>query len=116
MIPAQCAWRRELAIALANIGLHAYTPTATARVRKDIIAQLGLRDAAELVGSFDRPNLVYRVLARSSLKAQILDVLERHRGQAGIIYCTSRKEVKRWRSGCRHRLAGAPVSRRTGRR
>ena len=77
-----------------SISLHAYTATATARVRKDIIAQLGLRDATELVGSFDRPNLVYRVLARSSLKAQILDVLERHRGQAGIIYCTSRKEVE----------------------
>ena len=68
------------------ISLHAYTATATARVRKDIVAQLGLRDASELVGSFDRPNLVYRVLARSSLKTQILDVLERHRGQAGIIY------------------------------
>jgi ATP-dependent DNA helicase RecQ len=77
-----------------DVGLHAYTATATARVRKDIIAQLGLRDATELVGSFDRPNLVYRVLARSSLKAQILDALERHRGQAGIIYCTSRKEVE----------------------
>ena len=75
------------------IGLHAYTATATARVRRDIVAQLGLRNATELVGSFDRPNLVYRVLARSSLKAQILDVLERHRGQAGIVYCSSRKEV-----------------------
>ena len=77
-----------------QVSLHGYTATATARVRKDIIAQLGLRDAAELVGSFDRPNLIYRVLARSSLKTQILDVLERHRGQAGIIYCTSRKEVE----------------------
>jgi ATP-dependent DNA helicase RecQ len=77
-----------------SLSLHAYTATATARVRKDIIAQLGLRDATELVGSFDRPNLVYRVLARSSLKTQILDVLERHRGQAGIIYCTSRREVE----------------------
>jgi ATP-dependent DNA helicase RecQ len=76
-----------------TVSMHAYTATATGRVRKDIIAQLGLRDAAELVGSFDRPNLVYRVLARATLKAQILDVLERHRGQAGIIYCTSRKEV-----------------------
>ncbi len=76
-----------------SVSMHAYTATATARVRKDIVAQLGLRDAAELVGSFDRPNLVYRVLARSTLKAQILEVLERHRGQAGIIYCTSRKEV-----------------------
>ena len=77
-----------------SVSLHGYTATATARVRKDIIAQLGLRDAAELVGSFDRPNLVYRVLARSSLKTQILDVLERHRGQAGIVYCTSRREVE----------------------
>ena len=75
------------------VSMHAYTATATTRVRKDIMAQLGLRDATELVGSFDRPNLVYRVLARATLKAQILDVLERHRGQAGIIYCTSRKDV-----------------------
>jgi ATP-dependent DNA helicase RecQ len=67
------------------IGLHAYTATATARVRRDIVAQLGLQNATELVGSFDRPNLVYRVLARSALKAQILEVLERHRGQAGIV-------------------------------
>jgi ATP-dependent DNA helicase RecQ len=75
------------------IGLHAYTATATARVRRDIVTQLGLRNATELVGSFDRPNLIYRVLARSALKTQILEVLERHRGQAGIIYCSSRKEV-----------------------
>jgi ATP-dependent DNA helicase RecQ len=77
-----------------EVSLHAYTATATARVRRDIVVQLGLRNAAELVGSFDRPNLIYRVLARSSLKAQILEVLERHRGQAGIIYCPSRKEVE----------------------
>ena len=75
------------------LSLHAYTATATARVRRDIVSQLGLRDVTELVGSFDRPNLVYRVLARSALKSQILEVLERHRGQAGIIYCSSRKEV-----------------------
>ena len=56
-------------------------------------AQLGLVKPLELVGSFDRPNLVYRVLARSNLKRQLLDVLARHRGQAGIIYCTSRREV-----------------------
>ena len=76
-----------------DISLHAYTATATSRVRRDIVTQLGLRDAVELVGSFDRPNLVYRVLARSSIKQQILEVLERHRGQAGIIYCSSRREV-----------------------
>ncbi len=77
-----------------DISLHAYTATATSRVRQDIVLQLGLRGAVELVGSFDRPNLIYRVLARSSLKSQILEVLERHRGEAGIIYCTSRREVE----------------------
>ncbi len=76
-----------------NISLHAYTATATARVRHDIASQLGLIHPVELVGSFDRPNLIYRVLARSNLKQQITGVLSRHRGQAGIIYCTSRREV-----------------------
>ena len=76
-----------------GVNLHAFTATATARVRRDIAAQLGLIDHTELVGSFDRPNLLYRVLARANLKRQLLDILARHRGQAGIIYCTSRREV-----------------------
>ena len=78
---------------LPDAGMHAFTATATARVRRDIVSQLGLRGTLELVGSFDRPNLVYRVLPRANLKRQILDVLSRHRGQAGIIYCLSRREV-----------------------
>jgi ATP-dependent DNA helicase RecQ len=73
--------------------LHAFTATATSRVRRDVRTQLALRNPLELVGSFDRPNLVYRVVPRAGLKRQVLDVLERHRGQAGIIYCTSRREV-----------------------
>jgi ATP-dependent DNA helicase RecQ len=77
----------------ADLSLHAYTATATARVRRDIATQLGLRDPIELVGSFDRPNLVYRVLARSDLKRQLTEILSRHRQQAGIIYCMSRREV-----------------------
>ena len=78
---------------LPGIAVHAYTATATARVRRDIAAQLALRDPIELVGSFDRPNLVYRVLARATLKQQLLDIVERHQGEAGIIYCSSRREV-----------------------
>ncbi len=78
---------------LSGISLHAYTATATARVRRDIATQLGLREPAELVGSFDRPNLIYRVLARTNVKKLIQDVLTRHRDEAGIIYCTSRREV-----------------------
>jgi ATP-dependent DNA helicase RecQ len=78
---------------LPGVSVHAYTATATARVRRDIATQLALNDPIELVGSFDRPNLLYRVLPRAVLKKQLQDVLERHRGEAGIIYCTSRKEV-----------------------
>jgi ATP-dependent DNA helicase RecQ len=76
-----------------GVSLHGYTATATDRVRRDIVTQLGLRDAVQLTGSFDRPNLVYRVLARSVLKKQLQDILARHHGQAGIIYCQSRREV-----------------------
>jgi len=79
---------------LPGISIQAYTATATARVRGDIASQLGLRDPLELVGSFDRPNLLYRVLPRASLKRQLLDLLARHRGEAGIIYCISRREVE----------------------
>jgi ATP-dependent DNA helicase RecQ len=78
---------------LPGISVHAYTATATARVRRDIAAQLALRDPIELVGAFDRPNLIYRVLPRAVLKQQLLEVIERHTGEAGIVYCSSRREV-----------------------
>ncbi|NOT45282.1 MAG: DNA helicase RecQ [Acidobacteria bacterium] len=78
---------------LPGVSLHAFTATATAQVRRDIATQLGLREPLELVGAFDRPNLLYRVLPRAVLKRQILDVLARHRREAGIVYCTSRREV-----------------------
>ena len=78
---------------LPGVSLHAYTATATARVRRDIAVQLGLENPLELVGGFDRPNLLYRVAPRAVLKKQLLDIVGRHRGEAGIIYCTSRKEV-----------------------
>ena len=76
-----------------GVSLHAFTATATHRVRRDILEQLALRAPRVLVGSFDRPNLTYRVLPRSVLKTQILAVLRRHAGEAGIIYCLSRREV-----------------------
>src|SRR5260370_9419387 len=67
--------------------VHGYTATATEQVRRDIIAQLGLRDPAVLVGNFDRPNLTYRVLARHEDLKQVLEVLDRHRAEAGTAYC-----------------------------
>ena len=75
--------------------VHAFTATATARVREDIARQLRLRDPVELVGTFDRPNLIYRVLPRSSFSKQLDEVLDRHRGEAMIIYCVSRQDTKK---------------------
>jgi ATP-dependent DNA helicase RecQ len=76
-----------------GVSFHAFTATATSRVRRDIAAQLHLKECVELVGSFDRPNLFYRVVPRAGLKKQLQDVLARQRGNAGIVYCTSRREV-----------------------
>jgi ATP-dependent DNA helicase RecQ len=62
-------------------------------VRRDICTQLGLTDPLVLVGNFDRPNLTYRVLPKLDLTKQIREVLDRHPGEAGIIYCIRRKDV-----------------------
>jgi ATP-dependent DNA helicase RecQ len=75
--------------------IHAFTATATPRVRDDIARQLSLRDPATLIGTFDRPNLVYRVVPRADRAAQVLKILGRHRGEASIVYCISRKETER---------------------
>ena len=74
--------------------VHAYTATATPRVREDIIAQLKLENPIELVGTFDRPNLIYRILPRVDVQAQVIDVVRRHAGEAVIVYCISRKDTE----------------------
>jgi ATP-dependent DNA helicase RecQ len=75
-------------------GLHAYTATATDQVRQDIIHQLGLQNPAVLVGSFDRPNLRYKVLRRSDATTQLTQIMDRHPNESGIIYCISRRNVE----------------------
>jgi ATP-dependent DNA helicase RecQ len=85
---------------------HAFTATATERVRNDIVDELRLRAPLVLVGSFDRPNLIYRVLRRGNLHSQLQQILNRHEDEAGIVYCTSRKEVEalaEWLQGEGHR-------------
>lgn len=79
--------------AFPSLAIHAYTATATEQVRNDIIEQLRLKDPKVLVGSFDRPNLVYKVQRRSNLIKQICSVLDRHEGESGVIYCIRRKDV-----------------------
>ena len=76
-----------------NVTIGTYTATATEHVRQDIAVQLGLKDPAVLVGSFDRPNLIYRVQPRSRVAQQVCEVLDRHRGESGIVYCIRRRDV-----------------------
>ncbi len=86
----QLAGLRE---AFPGVSLHAFTATATPRVQRDICEQLHLKQPAMLVGSFDRPNLTYRVLPRVQFRQQLKTILGRHDGEAGIVYCLSRREV-----------------------
>jgi ATP-dependent DNA helicase RecQ len=87
---------RQLALLrseFADASIHAYTATATRQVRRDIAEQLALRDPLLLVGDFDRANLVYRILPRRDESKQIIEVLERHKSESGIIYCIRRRDV-----------------------
>jgi len=76
-----------------DVTIAAYTATATEQVRKDIAQQLRLKEPRMLVGSFDRPNLVYKVRPRKTILKQVCKVLDRHQGESGVIYCIRRKDV-----------------------
>jgi len=78
----------------SGIPVHAYTATATQRVRQDIAEQLHLENPHMLIGSFDRPNLIYKVEPRANLLKQVADVLDRHPNESGIIYCIRRADVE----------------------
>jgi len=76
-----------------DITIGAYTATATEQVRSDIAEQLHLEKPTMLIGSFDRPNLVYKVRQRDNRIRQVCAVLDRHKAESGIIYCIRRKDV-----------------------
>lgn len=84
-----------------DVSLHAFTATATPRVREDIAAQLQLQDPTTLVGCFDRPNLAYRVVQRVDAIRQVADVIQRHPDEAIIVYCISRKDTESLASALR---------------
>ena len=73
----------------------ALTATADAPTRREIAERLKLEDARQFVSSFDRPNLRYRVVHKDGGGVrQLLDFLEGHRGESGIVYAFSRKRVE----------------------
>lgn len=76
-----------------GISVHAFTATATELVRQDMIEALQLERPNVMVGNFERPNLLYRVQHRQDTLAQVCDIVDRHPGEGGIIYCIRRADV-----------------------
>ena len=69
----------------------ALTATADAPTRREIVERLALDDAEQFVSSFDRPNIRYSVAQKHDSRRQLLDFLEGHTGESGIVYCLSRR-------------------------
>jgi len=84
----------QLAEHFPGVPRMALTATATAEVRAEIVEQLRLIDPHRFVAGFDRPNIRYRVQAKVDAKRQLLSFLADRRGEAGIVYCMSRKKTE----------------------
>jgi ATP-dependent DNA helicase RecQ len=73
----------------------ALTATADALTRADIVERLQLEEARQFVSSFDRPNIRYTIVEKKDATTQLLRFIEReHEGDAGVVYCQSRKRVE----------------------
>ncbi len=88
---------RELAVLrerFPHVPIIALTATATGRVRDDIISLLRMREPRVHVASFNRPNLSYRIVPRTSPLKQVLAIVSEHRGESGIVYCMTRNRTE----------------------
>jgi ATP-dependent DNA helicase RecQ len=77
-----------------DVPMMALTATATERVRQDIVGQLHLRPLSCYVASFNRPNLTYRVSAKTGAYDQILEFIRARPQESGIIYCQARRTAE----------------------
>jgi ATP-dependent DNA helicase RecQ len=84
----------ELAEALPGVPRMALTATATPVTRQEIIKRLALSEPELFIAGFDRPNIRYSVGIKTDPKRQLRRFLEGHRGEAGIVYCLTRKRVE----------------------
>jgi ATP-dependent DNA helicase RecQ len=79
----------------ASVPRIALTATADAITREDILERLQLGEARQFISSFDRPNIAYTIVEKKDATAQLLRFIEReHAGEAGIVYCQTRKRVE----------------------
>jgi ATP-dependent DNA helicase RecQ len=85
---------RRLAEIFPGVPRMALTATADPRTRDDILAALNMPDARIFIASFHRPNLNITAAEKTDDTGQTLAFLKRHEGQAGIVYCGSRKKTE----------------------
>ena len=85
----------ELHVRWPEVPRIALTATATRATHAEITQRLKLENAGQFVASFDRPNITYRIAPKNEPRRQLLDLLRtEHAGDAGIVYCLSRKSVE----------------------
>ncbi|MGI9305906.1 MAG: DNA helicase RecQ [Gammaproteobacteria bacterium] len=84
----------KLAELFPDIPRLALTATADARTRGEIVEKLRLDNGRVFIASFDRPNICFAARRRENPRRQLLDFLENRRGQAGIIYCMTRRRTE----------------------
>ncbi|MFZ6771182.1 DNA helicase RecQ [Undibacterium sp. SXout7W] len=88
----------------------ALTATADQQTRDEIIHRLQLENALQFVASFDRPNIRYQIVEKANGRKQLLDFIQaQHNGDAGIVYCLSRKKVEETAEFlCEHGITALP--------
>jgi ATP-dependent DNA helicase RecQ len=84
----------ELGALFPGVPRMAVTATATDRTRAEIVARLELNEPDIYIAPFDRANISYAVQVKTDAKRQLLKFLQARRGEAGIIYCLSRKKTE----------------------
>ncbi|SDT98411.1 ATP-dependent DNA helicase RecQ [Pseudomonas pohangensis] len=84
----------QLAELFPGVPRIALTATADLRTREEIIQRLHLQGAERFLASFDRPNIFYRIVPKEQPRKQLLAFLGERKGDAGIVYCLSRKKVE----------------------
>jgi ATP-dependent DNA helicase RecQ len=84
----------QLAELFPHVPRIALTATADKRTREEIVQRLHLNNAERFLSSFDRPNIFYRIQPKDQPRKQLLGFLAARKGDAGIVYCLSRKKVE----------------------
>lgn len=86
----------QLAELFPDVPRIALTATADGRTQQEIIQRLHLQQAKQFLSSFDRPNIYYQIVSKDNQRQQLLNFLTPHKGDAGIVYCMSRKKVEEY--------------------